>query len=140
MNIFEEGLILSLWVLYEALLSVLSLVLDEKRSHRRRHRRWWIKPIIRQRQKEGTHHLLLSKTPSDGFYYEKYLRMSKENFISLLAKTSARIAKSDTRFRQAIRPEVKLSATLRFLATGNKAIKLYYVHIESNQHSSHLSP
>jgi len=123
LNIFEEGIILSLCILYEALLSVLSLLMDDKRK--RRHRRWWIKPIIRLRQNEGTRQVLLSKTPSDGFYYEQYLRMSKENFNWLLTKISARIEKSDTRFRQAISPAEKLSVTLRFLATGKKAIKLY---------------
>ena len=121
MNIFEEGIILSLWVLYEAFLSALSLLLDGKRSQKRRHHRWWIKPIIRQRQNEGTTHVLLSKTPSDGFYYENYLRMSNENFTWLLAKISARIEKSDTQLRQAICPADKLSVTLCFLATGSKA-------------------
>jgi hypothetical protein len=122
MNTFEEGIILSLWILYEAFLSVAGLLLNDKRSRKRRRHRWWIKPIIRQRHNEGTTHVLLSKTPSDGFYYEDYFRMSKENFNFLLTKISTRIEKPDTHFRRPISPADKLSVTLRFLATGIKSL------------------
>ena len=80
MNIFEEGIILSLLVLYQAFLSAVGLLLNDKRPRQRRRHRWWIKPIIRRRQNEGTTHVLLSKIPSDGFHYEIYFRKSKENF------------------------------------------------------------
>jgi len=119
MNNFDEGIILGLWVLYQTFLSVVSLILNDQRSRKPRRHRWWVKPIIRQRHHEETTRVLLPKTPSDGFYYENYLRMSKENFNFLLARISTRIGKSDIHFRQSISPSDKLSVTLRYLATGN---------------------
>lgn len=47
-----------------------------------------------------------------------YLRMSEENFQKLLNLVEMRITKVDTHLRQAITAEERLTATLRFLATG----------------------
>ena len=115
----EEVIILSVLVFLEAIVSITCVHLLNTPSKKRRRHRWWVKPIIAQRNQEGSMRILLSKGPSDGFYYEHYLRMSKENFIFLLEKIESHLQKPDDKYRKSITPSEKLSVTLRYLATGS---------------------
>jgi hypothetical protein len=50
--------------------------------------------------------------------YKNYWRMSDENVQYLIAKVKPLIAKQDTAMRNAITPQARIAATLRFLAIG----------------------
>ncbi|XP_060782726.1 putative nuclease HARBI1 [Neoarius graeffei] len=58
--------------------------------------------------------------------YRTYFRMPPEMFDKLLARVGPRIAKMDTNYRRAIEPGVKLTATLRHLASGIDYASLSY--------------
>nr|XP_022903540.1 uncharacterized protein LOC111415891 isoform X1 [Onthophagus taurus] len=63
-------------------------------------------PLLRQ---------LRENYPDD---YKNYLRMDSTTFDKLLELVGPKIVKQDTVMRQSISPEERLTATLRFLATG----------------------
>jgi hypothetical protein len=81
-------------------------------------RKWWIRPILQRRDTEGSYQLLMSKSISDGFHYENYLRMDKITFFYLLSKIELVISRQDTQLRRSISAAEKLAVTLRYLATG----------------------
>jgi hypothetical protein len=58
---------------------------------------------------------ITNDSPED---YKNYLRMSDENVQYLIAKVKPLIAKQDAVMRNAISPEARIAATLRFLVTG----------------------
>jgi hypothetical protein len=80
-------------------------------------RKIWAKNWLLDRDK-FTHINLLNyirnDSPED---YKKYFRMSDENLKYLLAKVKPLIVKQDTVIWNAVTPEARLTATLRFLAT-----------------------
>ena len=59
--------------------------------------------------------------------------MSDENVQYLIAKVKPLIAKQDTVMRNAITPEARIAATLRFLATGRSFEDLKFSTIISPQ-------
>ena len=123
METVEEVIVLSILILYQAIISIacsysLDCTTRNQSVIKRRRHRWWIRPIIKKRHNEGATHLLLSKNPSDGFFFEQYLRLSKENFDFLLDKINRHLLKKDTKCRKSITPSEKLAVTLRYLATG----------------------
>ena len=74
--------------------------------------------MLEKRDREGTMKILMTKTLSDGFYFKKYLRVNKETFTFLLTEVEPLIVTRDTKFRKALSAADKLTATLRYLATG----------------------
>ena len=123
METVEEVIVLMILILYQAIMSIacaysLDCTTRNQSVIKRRRHRWWIRPIINKRHIEGATHLLLSKNPSDGFFFEQYLRLSLENFDFLLDKINRHLLKKDTKCRKSITPSEKLAVTLRYLATG----------------------
>ena len=59
--------------------------------------------------------------------------MSDENVQYLIAKVKPLIAKQDTVMRNAITPEARIAATLRFLATGRSFEDIKFAAIISPQ-------
>ena len=55
--------------------------------------------------------ILMTKSPSDGFHYKKYLRVSKEKFKFLLSEVVPLITTRDTKFCKALSAAEKLTAT-----------------------------
>lgn len=51
--------------------------------------------------------------------FQNYVRMQKEIIEELLLLVTPHIEKKNTVMREAISPRMRLSATLRYLATGN---------------------
>ena len=72
--------------------------------------------------------------------YKNYLRMSDENVQYLIAKVKPLIAKQDTVMRNAITPEARIAATLRFLATGRSFEDLKFATIVSPQALGKIIP
>ena len=51
--------------------------------------------------------------------FRKFVRMDPEMFRELLLKLGPRLNKDDTGYRKALDPNLKLTITLRYLATGD---------------------
>lgn len=68
------------------------------------------------------------------------MRMSEDCYKTLLELVTPRIQKQDTKLRDAISPHERLSATLRFLATGRKYEDLKFSVIISPQALSSIIP
>ncbi|KDR14293.1 hypothetical protein L798_11884 [Zootermopsis nevadensis] len=93
-------------------------------------------------QKERfTHFNLLNfirdDSPDD---YKNYFRMSDENVNYLLEKVRSFILKQDTVMRNAITPEARIAATLRFLTTGRSFEDLKFAMIISPQALGKIIP
>lgn len=78
----------------------------------------WVKKWKTDRNLFGHMPLLLELKENYPDDYRNYLRMDFQTFNKLLAIIAPKIIKQDTVMRQSIPPEERLTATLRFLATG----------------------
>jgi hypothetical protein len=84
-------------------------------------KKYWVVPWLCEHQRDhySQHTSLMRELRlGDEASYRTYLRMPPEMFDELLARVGLRIAKIDTNYRRAIEAGVKLTATLRHLATG----------------------
>lgn len=84
----------------------------------KRKRRCWVKKWMENRNLYGHMpllHELRSNFPMD---FRNYLRMDAESFSILLELVSPIISKQDTKMRESISAEERLTTTLRYLATG----------------------
>jgi len=91
----------------------------------RRRRACWVREILRKRDAEGTHAILVPKLLSDSALYKNYFRMSKETFTELLTLLEPALTKMDTVMRKAVTAHERLGVILRFLATGHLQTILY---------------
>ena len=71
---------------------------------------------------------------------QNYLRISDKNVQYLIAKVKPLIAKQDIVMRNAITPEARIAATLRFLATGRSFEDLKFATIISPQALGKIIP
>ena len=72
--------------------------------------------------------------------WHNYLRMNKCTYHALLSMVCPLIKRKDTRMRQAITPHERLTATLRFLATGRSYEDLKFTAIISPQALGKIIP
>ena len=70
--------------------------------------------------------LLVELEQEDLGSYRNYLRMEPETFKEILDRITPRIQKEETQFGNTISPRLRLSATLRFLATGASSKTIGY--------------
>ncbi|XP_069819926.1 uncharacterized protein [Dendropsophus ebraccatus] len=98
----------------------LAIEMKQQKEQRpaKRKRRLWTKEWLQQRDNLTHMPLLAELTDTQAEDYRNYLRMSEESFLQLLSLVKPFIQKKDTVMRQSIPPEQRLTATLRFLATG----------------------
>lgn len=91
------------------------LYVDEEKPRKKRSE--WVKQWLLKRRMLSHTHLMaeLAMYPAD---WNNYMRMSEEVFLELLQMVDPFIRKKDTHLREAISPNERLCATLRFLATG----------------------
>ena len=79
----------------------------------------WTKPWLLRRTFLGIYNTLIEAYRIvNQTSYNFFLRMTEGNFLEILYYIENDIKKQDTKFRQAIPPNIKLAATIRFLATG----------------------
>ena len=91
-----------------------------KRLRQKRERSVWVKPWLSIRNELRADRTLLREfRVEDDEHYNKFLRMSPENFKELLRLVQFDIQKQDTLLREAIPASIKLAATIRLLSTGN---------------------
>lgn len=72
--------------------------------------------------------------------WHNYLRMNGDTYLNLLSLITPLIIKKDTLMRNAISPHERLTATLRFLATGRSYEDLKFSAIISPQALSYIVP
>ncbi|XP_046686715.1 uncharacterized protein LOC124372373 [Homalodisca vitripennis] len=103
-----------------------------KRRKRQLKRNQWTKDWLLKRAQYSHVNLLkeLRFHPKD---WHNYLRMNEETYLDLLSRVSPLIKKKDTVMRTAITPHERLTATLRYLATGRPLEDLKYSTIVSPQ-------
>jgi hypothetical protein len=116
MDEITTALIFGLYSLYLNLFSLALHLIDTRKKKRRR--RWWTKPMLLDRNTEGTLNILLSKSVKDGFCFEEFMRVDQEMFNYLLSEIEQEISCKTTNMRDPVQPCVKLAVTLRYLATG----------------------
>lgn len=115
-------------LLFEAVICVAVVLKDEvaeeermKRS--RRKRSCWTTDWLLKRPVEGACAKLFSEwergLPIERMHFDSCRRMNMDNFAFLLDKVSPLIKKQDTIMRKAISPDIRLNATLYYLATGD---------------------
>ena len=96
-----------------------ALLVLSRNLKKKKRRQIWVRKWISKRDEEGLHAKLLQELLSeDDKSFQNFLRMSREDYDYLLEKVTPKIIKSDTHLRKAIPPSVRLTLTLRFLASG----------------------
>jgi hypothetical protein len=90
----------------------------------------WCKEWLQKRNTYSHVNLLteLKLAPKD---WHNYLRMDEETYLQLLSLVAPLIEKKNTVMRNAIPPNERLTATLRFLATGRSDEDLKFTTIIS---------
>lgn len=99
-------------------LAIAGLIFALKYSNRNKKRRaMWSNDWLRKREQYSHINLLqeLKFTPND---WHNLLGMNEETYLKLLTLVAPIIAKKDTVMRAAITPHERLTATLKFLASG----------------------
>lgn len=111
----------------DALVAIAIYLACEKRK------RFWMKEWFKKRRTFSYHKLLDELRLSSPSDYRSYLRMDHSTFIELLNMITPFILKKDTHLREAITPNLRLSCTLRFLATGSNFEELKFITAISPQ-------
>ena len=103
----------------------------------RKNRRKWCKDWMKKREIYSQVNLLseLKIYPRN---LHNYLRMNEATYLHLLSLVTPLIVKTNTNMREAISPHERLTATLRFLATGRSYADLKYSTIISPQALSYI--
>ena len=95
----------------------------------RQPRSCWVRPWLsaERRLLHGHYDRVMSwLRMEDQASFFTFLRMPPEMFDELLARITLRIQKQDTRYRKALEPGLKLTVTIRHLASGDKYPSLQY--------------
>uniref|UniRef100_A0A3B1IG47 Zgc:194221 n=1 Tax=Astyanax mexicanus TaxID=7994 RepID=A0A3B1IG47_ASTMX len=71
------------------------------------------------RTQHGEFHRLVQELRLDDDRFQRYFRLDRNQFDSLLGKVGPRISRMDTNYRKAICASQRLAVCLRFLATGD---------------------
>lgn len=123
----------------EALLwSVYAICFAIKSRNKRKNRRLrWSREWLLKRHKFSHVRILRELEPDD---WRNYLRMDTETYNDLLKSVTPYIKRQNTCMRRAISAHERLSATLRFLATGRSYKDLEFTTIMSKQSLSEIIP
>lgn len=101
----------------ESLLLATAAVCIIKKNVLRRKRKRWVKPWLLKRDL-FSHTNLIAELRSEPDDFRNYLRMDESTYQHLLDLVTPLILRADSVMRRSITPHERLSATLRFLATG----------------------
>lgn len=114
----------------------LCVVLNKKKKCKRK---MWSKKWLTKRN-EYTHTRLLKDLVGEPSDFRNYLRMDEDAYKQLLLLVTPLIEKKDTVMRKSISPHERLTATLRFLATGRSYECLKYSTLISPQALGKIIP
>jgi hypothetical protein len=62
-----------------------------RQNIRRRRRRWWVHPILRERTQFGEFHHLVRELQLDSQRYQQYFRVSSDQFEEILSRIGPHI-------------------------------------------------
>ena len=96
------------------------VVLENEAEEKKKEKKMWMKKWYQDRNHYTHENLLGELRQSSSDDYKNFLRMDAETFDELLSLVQPIVQKENTNMREAVCPSMRLSATLRFLATGNK--------------------
>lgn len=113
----------------------LCVVLNKKKCKRK----MWSKKWLTKRN-AYTHTRLLNDLSGEPTDFRNYLRMDEDAYEKLLLLVTPLIEKKDTVMRKSISPHERLTATLRFLATGRSYECLKYSTLISPQALGKIIP
>ena len=103
-----------------------------RRRRVRRSRSMWVREWLSEdrRQQLGHYSTFLTRElpTEDVNAFQNYLRMPQELFDEILERVTPAIERQDTKFRSALPPGLKLSLTLRHLATGDNYSSYTFFH------------
>lgn len=120
-----EVIVVEFW--YEMDVTILAgvYVFVIRSGHKRKliHRRIWSQPWFLERNAFG-HANLLDEYRICPRTFREYMKMSEASYVHLLSLVSDSIEKQETIMRPSISAHDRLSATLRYLATGEKLADL----------------
>ncbi len=111
----------------------------QENSVQRRPRSKWVKEWLLKRS-QYTHVNLLQELRLESDDWRNYLRMDEDSYVTLLNLVSPIIQKQDTMMRSAISPHERLTATLRYLATGRNYEDLKFSTLISPQSLGKIIP
>jgi len=129
----EEFLLLS--VAYACVLKKNKNKLLKQRQTRTK----WVKEWLLKRH-DFTHINLLEELRLQPDDWRNYLRMDEDSYVMLLNLVTPIIQKQDTILRPAISPHERLTATLRYLATGRNYEDLKFSTLISPQSLGKIIP
>ena len=103
---------------------------DRRRQRKKRRQpRFWVSPLLREERRlsQGWYaNLMREMQQEDIGDYKNFLSITPEMFNEFLQGIRPLIQKKDTNWRKCIPPEIRLAATLRYLATGCSQQDLKY--------------
>jgi len=118
-------------------LAAFAIILKKKKFKKKR--AMWCKDWLMKR-KTFSHINLLNELKIYPRDWHNYLRMDEETYLNLLSLVTPLIKKQNTIMRESITPHERLTATLRFLATGRNYEDLKYSTLISPQALSYIVP
>lgn len=106
-----------------------------------REKRIWTRKWLQRRDTHGASALLLTELATEDVKeYMTALRMTPNDFNSLLEFVSPTIERQNTLMRDSLPPHIKLEITLNFLATGNSYRSLQHLFRVSKSAISKFIP
>ena len=84
-----------------------------RKRKRKRISRYWIHPVITNRDAQGDYGHLISELRTDPALFRRYFRVTAEQFDDLLYQIQDRIQLQNTKFRNSIDPGQQLAICLR---------------------------
>lgn len=121
------------------LLSTAAVCILKKKNDLKVKRKKWSKSWLLQRD-TFSHTNLIGELRSEPDDFRNYLRMDEDTYTNLLNLITPMISRTDTIMRRAITPHERLSATLRFLATGRSYEDLKFSAVISKSALSAIIP
>lgn len=123
----------------DAIIAVVGLLFAMDSNRKRKSRSVWCKEWLKKRTKFSHVNLLneLRFAPKD---WHNYLRMNEQTYFILLEKVTPLIQKKDTVLRPSISAHERLTATLRYLASGRSYADMKFSTIISPQALSNIIP
>ncbi|XP_068088590.1 protein SLX4IP isoform X3 [Hyperolius riggenbachi] len=109
-------------------LLTVKMLMDKRRRLRekKRHRLYWVHPLISQRLSKGHFHTVYLELRKYPRKFHEYARMTVNTFDELLEIVRPQLFRECTNMRASISPEERLLVTLRYLATGDTFASLHF--------------